>query len=307
MGKKRFPRTMLATVCIPWTEEYEFDEKTFCNQIKRYKDFNMKHLYIFGTAGEGFVVNEEQYEMIVSVFAREMKKHDMYPIVGIMNASLPIMHQRLKKAYEFGIRDFQFPIPGWTRLSDKEMWLFFHNFCDPYPDCKFMIYNDGRSKRLLNVQDFVKLAEEIPNVVSAKFTSANFTDIHEIVDSQCPIQFFLPGFRTYGYASMLGEFGYLMALSCTNPERARSFFQAGIDRDFSKMGNYIQELHRIFKKLIKIIGPDKVDGAVDKIYSKNLDNDFPLRLQPPYEALTDEQFQEYSNFLKKDYPQWICK
>jgi hypothetical protein len=65
------------------------------------------------------------------------------------------------------------------------------------------------------------------------------------------------------------------------------------------------ELFHILKKLIEIVGTGKIDGAYDKMFSKVLDNDFPLRLLPPYQGCDDEKFRQFCDFLKEEYPQWL--
>src|SRR4051794_38575416 len=117
--KKRFPSTILLPVVTPWDENYQFDEATFRSMVKRNIAAGFKHLYLFGTAGEGYAVTDEQFTEIVRVFADEMKAPDVFPMVGLVSLSLPVMHKRLQAAYAWGIREFQFVLPSWGALSDK--------------------------------------------------------------------------------------------------------------------------------------------------------------------------------------------
>ena len=186
MSEKRYPATILGTVCIPWTESYAFDKGLFCRQIEILKAHNMRHLYLFGTAGEGYAVSDKQFDEIVTVFARKMSGSGDHPMVGIVSLSFKTMLERLERAYELGIRDFQCALPSWGALSDDEMKNFFHAFCDPYPDCRFLLYNLTRSKRMVEMNDFELLAEEIPNLARAKYTSAEIMTIQAMADINRP-------------------------------------------------------------------------------------------------------------------------
>lgn len=306
MSEKRYPRTILATACIPWTETNTFDEKIFRQQIRDLISRDIRNIYLFGTAGEGYAVTEEQFESIVKVFAEEMQSPGLYPMVGLISLSLPNMLQRLRKAYSFGIRDFQFSLPSWSALQDEELSSFVHQLCDPFPDCRFMHYNLMNSKRLLGILEYEKLAEEVPNFVGVKFTNPDNITILDIVNSHCPLQFFLTELA-FAFGSMVGEFGFLISLASTNIKRAWEYFNAGVYMEKDKLLAMQQEFFFILKALIKAVGSTKIDGAYDKIFCKILNKDFPLRLLPPYECTREEGFAEYCSFLGKEYPQWMEK
>ena len=56
--------------------------------------------------------------------------------------------------------------------------------------------------------------------------------------------------------------------------------------------------------LIDLVG-SRIDGAYDKIFSKIINPEFPLRLLPPYRGASDEAYQAYCRFLKENLPHWI--
>jgi len=306
MSEKRYPRTILATACIPWTETFAFDEEIFRKQIRDLTNRDICHIYLFGTAGEGYAVTDEQFEEIVKVFAEEMKGPGLYPMVGLINLSFPTMLLRLQKAYSYGIRDFQFSLPSWGALQDEELHSFVHQLCDPFPDCRFLHYNLMRSKRLLGIREYEKLAEKVPNFVGVKFSNPDIITILDIVNSHCPLRFFLTEFA-FGYGSMIGEFGFLISLATSNIKRAWEYFNAGVNREKDKLLTMQQEFFFISKALTETAGSTKIDGAYDKMFCKILNKEFPLRLLPPYESTSEESFAEYCSFLEKEYPQWLEK
>jgi dihydrodipicolinate synthase/N-acetylneuraminate lyase len=304
MSNKRYPSTILATACVPWNEQYIFQKDIFCMKVKKLIKNGVNHIYLFGTAGEGYAVTRENFKKIVEVFADEMEAPSLYPMVGLINLSMQEMHERIKIAYNYGIRDFQFALPSWGTLSDKEVFSFFHNMCDSYPDCRFFHYNLMRSGRLIDISIYEKLAEEIPNLVGAKFTSRNIDIIHGFVTSDCPIQFFL-GEIAYAYGRMFGECGFLISLASSNLEMAWRYFNAGAEGDIETTIKLDKELAAIRDYFIRIAGPGKIDGAYDKVFSKLLIPSFPLRLLPPYFTVEDQVFEDYKKFLELNYPKWI--
>ena len=52
--EKRYPITMMCAACIPWTDDFDFDEAKFRVHVKDLVDGGAKSIYIMGTAGEGY-------------------------------------------------------------------------------------------------------------------------------------------------------------------------------------------------------------------------------------------------------------
>ena len=76
-----------------------------------------KHLYIFGTAGEGHAVTQAQFRRIVDIFYEETRGDGIYPMVGLIALSTPTILEKLHYAYKVGFRIFQMAMPPWGRLE----------------------------------------------------------------------------------------------------------------------------------------------------------------------------------------------
>src|SRR5687768_12723144 len=98
----RYPRGILATCVIPWDERGEFMEDLFRHQVRSHCTHLTKHLYVFGTAGEGYAVSDRQFDRIVAVFHDEMTKNGAETMVGIISLSLPTFIERVARSREMG-------------------------------------------------------------------------------------------------------------------------------------------------------------------------------------------------------------
>lgn len=301
---KRYPATIIATACIPWDEQYQFDEPRFRRQVRRLIENGMTHIYLFGTAGEGFAVNQEQYEAIVRAFGEEMSGPELYPMVGVISLSMQLLQERLATAYAMGIRDFQFALPSWSPLTDDETVSFVQELCEPYPDCRFMHYNTPKSNKVVSPALYVKLAELVPNLVASKFPSHDLATIHDIVETPSPIQFFLGEFG-YAYASMLGECGLLVSSGATNLANVRLIHEAGQAQNIQAVMPMISELRAMDKKLHALAGPGYINGAFDKARYCITDPEFPTRMLSPYKGLSRETTEKFGSFVRQTYPQWM--
>lgn len=79
---------------MPWDKEFTFAEDIFRRQVRDLIRHFTRHVYIFGTAGEGYAVNEQQFDEICRVFREETDKPGVTAMVGAINLSLSAMIEK---------------------------------------------------------------------------------------------------------------------------------------------------------------------------------------------------------------------
>lgn len=303
--KKRYPRMGLGAVLLPWKDDFSFDESLFRKVIKKLVDGGLKYLYIFGTAGEGYAVDDKMFVHITSIFVDALKNTDTTPIIGIISLSMPEIIHRIKLAYSLGVRDFQISFPSWGALTDEEVDIFFHNVCDPFPDCKFMHYNNGgRSKKLLRAKDYIRLANEIPNLVAVKFMNDSLEDVINVVRAETPIQFILSEYG-YGLGCFYGECSMLFSSISSHLPTAWKLYEAGLNQDIKTLTELETEVAISQEILFKHCSTPVINAAYDKLYVKAFIPEFPMRLYPPYQTFTDAQVHNYMKEMKERLPSWF--
>ncbi len=301
-SEKRYPAVIMGTCVVPWTETYTFDEERFRAQVRDLTENLTPHLYVFGTAGEGYAVTDTQFETISRCFLDEAKSVGAIPTIGIINLSLPVIIERIEKACSWGATRFQLSLPSWAALNDREVETFFRETCGRFRDCEFLHYNLLRTKRLLTAAEYGRLAAEHPNLVATKNTKDDeefLADLH----TQAPqLQHFL---SEGGYARMRDRFdcGLLISVASTNPARAKEFF-ASRGEDLPR---HRAELRQALEALKEVIGPEPlIDGAYDKLIYKLGAPDFPLRLLPPYVSADEETaLGRYREAMTRLAPMWL--
>lgn len=299
---KRYPACILCTCVVPWNEQGEFLEHLFVEEVRRMLQVT-PHLYVFGTAGEGYAVNDRQFERVARVFHDEMRGARAEPMVGVISLSLSTIVERIELCRRIGIRQFQISLPSWGALTDDEVRVFFRETCGRFGDCRFLHYNLLRAKRLIAPQQYGELADEHPNFVATKNTTDSLLRLKELLERAPQLQHF-PGEAGYVYASQLSECGLLASLA-TNPAACHEFFEAGRRRDLPTLLARHAEIARVFEELIAAVGPgEHIDGAYDKVLWKVCDERFPLRLLPPYTGATDAAYQRFAGFLRTQVPRW---
>ena len=302
---KRYRHGILATCCVPWNADFSFAEEIFRHQVRHLITHGIRDLYTFGTAGEGYAVTDRQFEQITRVFLEETRGDGIQNMVGVISVSLPVIIERIERAKEMGAKRFQISLPAWGALRDSELDVFFQETCGRFPDCEFLHYNLQRAQRLITPPEYGRLAERHRNLVATKNSTTDQSRIQGLLAEAPQLQHFNtePGFA---HASTLGECGLLISLASMNLKLGQAYFHAGRDRDFATLDAMGQELSAVRADMKRIVGDSAhMDGAFDKMFCRVNDPQFPLRLLPPYDSVSEERFQTYVKLLEKKYPQWL--
>ncbi|MCA1646879.1 MAG: dihydrodipicolinate synthase family protein [Chloroflexi bacterium] len=296
----------MATVVVPWTEAFVLDDGLFRHEVATLLAAGYTHLYIFGTAGEGYAVDDAQFEHIARVFAEEMQLGHAEPMVGVISLSLETMLRRIQLAREtLGVRLFQISLPSWGALADAEVRTFFDIVLGRFQDCQFLHYNLPRTKRLLTAREYASIAADHPNLVATKNSTDSMLRVCELLDSAPMLRHFLNE-HGFLFGSLIGECGLLISLAATNLAMGRRYFEAGRARDVHTLVNMEGELSQIGQKFATIVGGAvvRIDGAFDKVLWRLHDPRFPLRLFPPYEGADPSAADEFLAFLQDEHPRW---
>jgi dihydrodipicolinate synthase/N-acetylneuraminate lyase len=302
----RFPACILGTAVVPWTSEYQLDEVLFRDEIRALLAADYRHLYIFGTAGEGYAVDDAQFERIARVFVEEMRAGGAEAMVGVISLSLTTMLRRIFFARDtLGVKSFQVSLPSWGALEDAEVRLFFDSVLGKFEDCQFLHYNLLRAKRLVSAHEYAAIARDHPNLVATKNTIDSIPRVRDLLTSAAELRHFL-GERGFLYGSLIGEPGLLISLATTNLEQGKRYFAAGKQRDLDTLLRMDAELHAISQLFETTIGEGRnpIDAAFDKVLWRLHDARFPLRLLPPYMGASEAAADKFLACLRGHYAHW---
>jgi dihydrodipicolinate synthase/N-acetylneuraminate lyase len=305
MSEKRFPSCILATCVLPWDEKGQLVEELFREEI-RLELRETPHLYVMGTAGEGYALSEPQFEQVVKIFSSEMKAGGSEPMVGIISMSVSEAHRRIEMAQAHGVRYFQISLPAWGPCTEAEIYTFFDEMCGRHPDCNFLHYNLLRSRVLVTPVQYRRIAQMHPNLVATKNTTDSISTLTQLIQFTPQLQHFLADVAlVYGF--MVGECGLLISMASCNWKLAHIYYNACKSGDFSTALDLQTDLVGMVADIRTMVEPyNHMDGGFDKMFARLHMPSFPLRLLPPYHGVPDEIFERYRRLLKEKYSRWIA-
>jgi hypothetical protein len=95
----RYPSTVMVSIVCPWDEDERLDEAIFRREIQHALTGGFRHLYVFGTAGEGYAVDSARFRRVIEVFGDELAGSDAHPTVGVIGMSTATVVERLAVAH----------------------------------------------------------------------------------------------------------------------------------------------------------------------------------------------------------------
>jgi dihydrodipicolinate synthase/N-acetylneuraminate lyase len=304
----RYPQTVLVSCEIPWDEQQNLLEDVFRDEVRMVLELGFKHLYVFGTAGEGYAVDTARFRQVVRIFYEETHGDDVHAQVGVIGLSTANIVERIAFAHAAGFRAFQISLPSWGALNDVELLTFFEDVCGAFPDSQFLHYNLPRAKRVLNGADYRRLSDAVPNLVATKNTGGGSQRAADLMRHAPELQHFF-GEDNFMHGCMFGECSLLASLGPMVPHKTWDYFEAGRARRLDAL----LRLHHGFLSLLDdVFGPllakERIDGAYDKMIVRlgGLE-EMPLRLLSPYQGFSEEEYQVCKRVFHEKYPDWSAR
>lgn len=302
---ERYPRCILATCPLPWDEEGSLMPGLLTAEVQGLAQAGYRRLYLFGTAGEGYAVDEARFDEASRVFLDACAEVNVEPMLGVISTSLPTVIGRIERARGWGVRDFQISLPSWGPLADREVDRFFAETCGRFLDCRFLHYNLGRARRVLEPSDYARLAAAHPNLVATKQAGiASLETALALCDAAPDVRHFV-GEGMFAALAPLRPCGLLISVGLVHPVRGRELYEAAIAGAETELARLRDEVEAVTRMVLHAGGEGpKMDGTYDKAIWKLHDPRFPLRLLPPYEGMSDAAFAEFRAKLCREVLRW---
>jgi len=301
----RYPQAILVSCEAPWDEKEQLLEDVFRREVRMALE-HFNHLYIFGTAGEGYAVDTARFQQIVRIFHEETRGADVHPMVGVIGLSTANVVERITFAYEIGFRVFQISMPSWGALNDIEVMTFFRDVCGTFPAASFLHYNLPRAKRMLTGTDYRQLIDAVPNLVATKNTGGGLDRAADLLTHAPELQHFF-GEQNFPHGCLYGECSLLSSFGPMTPYKAKALFDAGRKGDRVAMFDLQKEFHDMLHGALgPLLAEGRIDGAYDKLLVRlgGLE-EMPLRLLSPYQGFSEEQYQACKRVMQKRFAEWV--
>ncbi len=303
----RYPSTVMVSIVCPWDDDERLDEAMFRRATRHALASGFTHLYVFGTAGEGYAVDTARFREVADVLRDETAGTQAQAMVGVIGLSTANVLERVGVAHGLGFRAFQISLPSWAPLADAEVMAYFEAICGAFPDSQFMHYNTVKVGRLVRGSLYREIVERVPNLVATKTMTSDLGIVAGVVREAPELMHFLTE-QSIAYGALFGEVALLGTFAALAPEQSWALLEAvrtGRHAEAAEIGAWFEHLnHTVFDPLMV---DRRVDGAYDKTIEK-LSRDmagFPLRMLSPYRAVSELEFENTLGRLRDAFPELV--
>jgi dihydrodipicolinate synthase/N-acetylneuraminate lyase len=303
----RYPSTVMVSIVCPWDDDERLNEPVFRQATRHALASGFRHLYVFGTAGEGYAVDTGRFREVVEVLRDETNGTDAQPMVGVIGLSTANVVERLGVAHDLGVRAFQVSLPSWSPLTDAEVIDYLEAVGGSFPDSAFMHYNTVKAGRLVGGGLYREIVERVPNLVATKTMTSDLGIVAGVVRDAPELMHFLTE-QSIAYGSLFGEVALLGTFAALAPEQSWALLDAvqqARHAEAAEIGTWFERLnHTVFDPLMV---DRRVDGAYDKTIEKLSKGmaGFPLRMLSPYRTVSELEFEDAWQRLREAFPELV--
>ena len=178
--KKVEIKGIIPPIVTPMNEDESVNEKELRNQVNRQIKGGIHGLFPFGTNGEGYILNEKEKEVVLSIVIDETKgRVPVYAGTGCISTKDTIRQSQM--AESLGADVLSIITPSFAAASQNELYDHYKAVAEAV-DMPIVLYNiPARTGNALAPATVAKLSK-IPNIVGAKDSSGNFDNMHQYIE-----------------------------------------------------------------------------------------------------------------------------
>lgn len=286
------PKGVIVPLVTPMHDDGSINEEELRRQINRLIDAGIFGIFVLGTNGEFYALNEDEKLRVIKAAVDEVKgRVPVYAGTGCVTTEDTI--RLSKKAEELGVDALSIISPYFVNVSQDDIFRHFDKVAKSVK-LPILLYNmPARTGNNINFKTIKKLAEENPNIVGVKDSSGNFDNtlryieetggnVHTLAGNDSLILWTLEAGGTGAIAGWSNAFPRLMCSIYENwvkgDKEAANKAQKMIRpfRDVMAMGNPNSVVKRAMNLLGHKVGPARepaggIDPKIDEALKKAME------------------------------------
>ena len=113
-----------AGVTLSWDQDYQFDEASFRENLRKLVAARVHGIYTTGSTGEFHALDYDEFLRVVDILAEEVGPTDVPTQVGCHHTNTHTVVRMLKYVDSAGIGAGQVALPYWMELTEEEILRF---------------------------------------------------------------------------------------------------------------------------------------------------------------------------------------
>lgn len=244
---------IITPILTPMNEDETVNYAELKNQIDRLIDGGVHGIFVFGTNGEGYILNnEEKLEILEATIEHVAGRVPVYAGTGCISTKETI--ELSVKAEQLGADVLSIITPSFAVASQKELYDHYSEIAK-HVNTPIVLYNiPARTGNKLLPETVAKLAKDVENIIGAKDSSGDWDNLQEYIrlTKDLDEEFYILSGNDSLILPSLKEGGYGGIAGCSNvyPETLSSiynYFKEGKIEEAEAAQDSIASFREVFK------------------------------------------------------------
>ena len=153
---------------VAWTENDEFDEQTYREDVARCCRAGAPGIYTGGTTGEFYAMSFKEFKSITRATVEQSHAAGKPVMIGCTSTYTLGAAKHAAFAAETGADAIQIALPFWVEVPDSEVIGFFEEVSRASGGLPLSIYDTGSAKKVLTLEQHQAIKKAVPNYLMLK-------------------------------------------------------------------------------------------------------------------------------------------
>ncbi|MCM8822789.1 MAG: dihydrodipicolinate synthase family protein [Candidatus Omnitrophica bacterium] len=297
-----------AGIPVAWNEDESFDEKAYRQDVERCCMAGVLGVYTGGTTGEFYAQEFEEFCRITDATIAECKNAGVPVMIGCTSTYTNGVIRKALYAVERGADAIQLALPFWLSVPDDCVVSFFYDVSKATGKIPISIYCAGdRMKKNLSVKLLNEINKSVPSVYHIKGINVP-DDEKEIAVQELSINFnIFVGEHLLSKLGRYGTIGSCSSLVYLNPAILLYMQKLLFEKNWTELDLWCEKISKIiFEGLRPVLEKGCEDSAVDRLIGRAAGFlKTSLRCRKPYPFCTQQDLEDFRNWLKNNYPEFL--
>lgn len=285
---------IIPPILTPMNEDESINVTALREQVNRQIENGVHALFCFGTNGEGYILNKKEKQLILETVLEETNgRVPVYAGTGCISTKETI--EQSKMAMDAGADVLSIITPSFAMASQNELYEHYKTVAQAV-DMPIVLYNiPARTGNALTPATVGKLSG-IPNIIGAKDSSGNFTNILGYISQTEKKDFSVLSGNDQLILWTLKAGGTGGIAGCANvyPHTMASIYNCYMEGDWEKAKQY-QDSIASFRACFKYGNPNTVVKTAVSLLGYNVG-----KCRAPFNQLPEEGIEALKKVLKEN-------
>lgn len=251
------PKGVIVPIVTPMNDDGSINEAELRNQINRQIDAGIFGIFVLGTNGEFYALNDDEKLRIIKTAVEEVKgRVPVYAGTGCITTADTVNLSR--KAEDLGVDALSIISPYFVNVSQDDIFRHFNKVAKSVK-LPILLYNmPARTGNNINFKTIKKLAVENPNIIGVKDSSGNFDNtLRYIEETGDGVNALAGNDSLILWTLMAGGTGAIAGWSNAFPRLMCSIYENWAKGDI-EAANKAQKMIRPFRDVMALGNPNSV-------------------------------------------------